>query len=45
MDWQDSSLRTASNPCVDINTLNANGDSILHMAARADHKELVAGES
>ena len=26
---------------VDINTLNANGDSVLHMAARADHKELV----
>lgn len=26
---------------VDINTLNANGDSVLHMAARVDHKELV----
>ena len=26
---------------VDINTLNANGDSVLHMAARTDHKELV----
>lgn len=26
---------------VDINTINANGDSVLHMAARAGHKELV----